>query len=35
VNPAAYFAAAVVAADRGVALLPWEFAAATSAAPTA
>jgi transposase len=35
VNPAAYLAAAVLAADRGVALLPWEFAAATSAAPTA
>jgi transposase len=29
VNPAAYLAAAVVAADRGVALMPWEFAAAT------
>jgi transposase len=33
VNPAAYLAAAVLAADRGVALLPWEFATATSAAP--
>jgi transposase len=35
VNPAAYLAAAVVAADRGIALMPWDFAAATSAAPTA
>jgi len=34
VNPAAYLAAAVVAADRGIALLPWAFAAATSATPT-
>lgn len=32
VNPAAYLAAAVTAADRGVALMPWEFAAAMSAA---
>jgi hypothetical protein len=31
VNPAAYLAAAVTAADRGVALLPWEFAAANAA----
>ena len=31
VNPATYLAAAITAADRGVALLPWEFAAATSA----
>lgn len=30
VDPAAYLAAAITAADRGVALLPWEFAAATS-----
>jgi hypothetical protein len=29
VNPAAYLAAAVTAADRGVALMPWEFARAT------
>jgi len=34
VNPAAYLAAAVMAADRGVALMPWEFAAVTSTAPT-
>ena len=34
VNPTAYLAAAVTAADRGVALMPWEFAIATSAAPT-
>lgn len=32
VNPAAYLAAAVMAAERGVALMPWEFAAAMSAA---
>lgn len=32
VNPAAYLAAAVMAADRGVALMPWEFAAAASSA---
>lgn len=32
-NPAAYLAAAVTAADCGVALMPWEFAAATSTAP--
>lgn len=31
VNPAAYLAAAVTAADRGVALLPWEFASAAAA----
>ena len=35
VNPAAYLASAVTAADRGVALMPWEFAAAASAAPAA
>ncbi|HWO18427.1 MAG TPA: transposase [Kofleriaceae bacterium] len=28
VDPAVYLAAAITAADRGVALLPWEFAAA-------
>ncbi len=28
VNPADYLAAAVMAADRGVAMMPWEFAAA-------
>lgn len=33
VNPAAYLAAAVTAADRGVALMPWEFAAAMGTAP--
>ena len=33
VNPAAYLAAAVIAADRGVALMPWEFAAAASDSP--
>jgi hypothetical protein len=37
VDPAAYLGAAVTAAvtaaDRGVALTPWEFAAATSASP--
>lgn len=33
VNPAAYLAAAVMAADRGVALMPWDFAAATSDGP--
>jgi len=33
VNPTAYLAAAVTAADRGVALMPWEFAAAMSDAP--
>jgi transposase len=33
VNPAAYLAAAVTAADRGVALMPWEFAAAARASP--
>ena len=32
VNPAAYLAAAVTAADRGVALMPWEFAAAAGPA---
>jgi transposase len=32
VNPAAYLAAAITAADRGIALMPWEFAAATSGA---
>jgi transposase len=32
VNPAAYLAAAIAAADRGVTLLPWEFAAATETA---
>jgi transposase len=30
VNPADYLAAAVMAADRGVALMPWEFAAAAA-----
>jgi hypothetical protein len=30
VDPAAYLAAAVTAADRGVALLPWESAAAVA-----
>lgn len=30
VNPAAYLATAVTAADRGVALLPWEFASAAA-----
>lgn len=32
VNPAAYLAAAVTAADRGVALMPWEFAVAANSA---
>jgi len=35
VNPAAYLAAAVMAADRGVALMPWELAAAMSSTTTA
>ena len=30
VDPAAYLHAAITAADRGVALMPWEFAVATS-----
>jgi hypothetical protein len=30
VNPAAYLAAAIDAADRGIALMPWQFAAAAS-----
>jgi transposase len=34
VNPAEYLAAAVMAADRGVALMPWEFAAAVASAKT-
>lgn len=34
VNPAAYLAAAVMAAERGVALMSWEIAAAMSAATT-
>jgi transposase len=32
VDPAAYLHAAIVAAERGVPLLPWEFAAATASA---
>jgi transposase len=35
VNPAAYLAAAVMAAERGVALMPWEFAAAMNSPTTA
>lgn len=35
VNPAAYLHAAVLAADRGVALMPWDFAAAEAAAAPA
>ena len=37
VNPADYLYAAIAAADRGIALMPWEFAAAqaaTASAPT-
>ena len=34
VNPAEYLAAAVMAADRGVALMPWEFAAAVASTKT-
>ena len=32
VNPAEYLYAAIVAADRGVVLMPWEFASAREAA---
>jgi hypothetical protein len=35
VNPAEYLYAAIVAADRGVALMPWEFANARQAVATA
>lgn len=34
-DPAAYLAAAVIAADRGELLLPWDYAAAAAAATTA
>ncbi|MBP6778206.1 MAG: IS66 family transposase [Piscinibacter sp.] len=34
-DPAQYLAAAVIAADRGETLLPWDFAAAAAAAPAA
>jgi transposase len=32
VNPAEYLAAAVLAAERGVALMPWTFAASAASA---
>lgn len=35
VNPAAYLHAAILAADRKVALMPWDFAAAEAAAAAA